>query len=83
MGRHVCDSPYLKEPFNMIISGITNCGKTKYVLDLIEFEYRHYYDYIVIICPTYLWNKTYHRRWIYEDMRVIVIVPSSSSLDKC
>jgi len=67
--------PYLKEPFNMIISRITNRGKTKYVLDLIEFEYRYYYDYVVIICPTYLWNKTYHRRWIYEDMGVIIIDP--------
>jgi len=39
---------FLKEPFNMIISGITNCGKTKFVLDLIELEYCHYYDYVVI-----------------------------------
>jgi len=54
------DGPYLKETFNMIISGITNCGKTKYVLDLLTSEYMHYYDYVVIICPTYLWNKTYH-----------------------
>jgi len=66
---------YLKEPFNMIISGITNCGKTKYILDLIESEYKCVYDFAIIICPTYLWNKTYHRRWIYEDIRVIIIDP--------
>jgi len=59
---------FLKEPFNMIISGITNCGKTKFVLDLLTSEYMRYYDYVVIICPTFLLNKTYHRRWIYEDM---------------
>jgi len=67
----------------MILSGITNCGKTKFVLDLLTSEYMHYYDYVDIICPTFMWNKTYHRRWIYEDMRVIIIDPSSSSLDKC
>jgi len=43
-GQDKLEGPYLKEPFNMIISGITNCGKTKYVLNLIEFEYRYYYD---------------------------------------
>jgi len=67
----------------MIISGITNCGKTKNVPDLIEFEYKCVYNYVVIICPTYMWNKTYHRRWIYEDDNVMMIDPSSSSLDKC
>jgi len=67
----------------MIISRITNCGKTKYVLSLLTSEYLYYYDYVVIICPTYLWNKTYNGRWIYEDMRAIIVDPTSSSLDEC
>jgi len=40
---------FLKVPFNIIISGITNCGKTEFVLDLLTSEYMHYYDYVVII----------------------------------
>jgi hypothetical protein len=54
----------------MLISGITNCGKTHYVLDLIE---KHKFDYIVIYCPTYLVNKTYDRKLIFNNKNVIVM----------
>ena len=55
----------------MLISGITNCGKTHFVLDLIEKEYLHKFDFIIIICPTYMENKTYCRKFIYCDNDVI------------
>jgi hypothetical protein len=66
-----------KPPFNMLISGITNCGKTHYALDLIENWARSFpdqaFDYIVIYCPTYLVNETYDRKFIYDDKDVIVV----------
>jgi hypothetical protein len=69
-----------KPPFNMLISGITNCGKTHYALDLIENWARSIppgstqaFDYIVIYCPTYLVNETYDRKFIYDDKDVIVV----------
>ena len=69
-----------KPPFNMLISGITNCGKTHYALDLIEsiqlgsvIRDCQAFDYIVIYCPTYLVNETYDRKFIYDDKDVIVV----------
>ena len=61
-------------PFNMLISGITGCGKTHMVLDLLEVEYRKKFDYVIIICPTFPSNKTYHRKFILNDVDVFPIV---------
>jgi hypothetical protein len=70
----------LSPPFNMLISGITNCGKTHYVLDLLDpSRVEHYkFDYIVIYCPTFLVNKTYDRNFIYNNNWIIIIDPSLS-----
>ena len=43
------------------------CGKTHLVLDLLEKEYNKHFDYIIIICPTLRWNKTYSKDWIKND----------------
>ncbi len=53
-------------PFNMMIVGMTGCGKTHYLLDMLVKEYFGHFDYIFLICPTYNWNKTY-QEWIYKD----------------
>ena len=67
---------YIKEPHTTIFTGPTKCGKTHLVLDLIEKEYNKHFDYIIIICPTLRYNKTYHSRdWIKNDDRVWFIEP--------
>ena len=39
-------------------------------------EYNKHFDYIIIICPTLQWNKTYHsRKWIKNDDKFWLIVP--------
>ena len=43
----------------MIIVGMTACGKTHYLLNMLEKEYKNHYDYIFIVCPTLEDNKTY------------------------
>ncbi|CAC5385963.1 unnamed protein product [Mytilus coruscus] len=54
-----------KYPHCAIICGQTGCGKTEFVLDLLEKEYCHVFKHIVILCPTIQWNKAYkNREWI-------------------
>jgi GTPase SAR1 family protein len=65
---------YPEPPFNMLISGITGCGKTHFVLDLLQKEYAGKYDHIIIICPTFLYNKTYERTFVLADPDVNPLV---------
>ena len=49
----------------------TYSGKTKWILDLLETEYKNTFKAIVIICPTLFKNKTYlSRLWMYMDDNV-------------
>ena len=61
-----------KIPFNALIVGLTNSGKSRFVVDQIYGPFRGKFDYIVLICPTFAHNKTYLR--IGEnDPRMFVI----------
>ena len=61
-----------KNPFHCIITGPTNCGKTRYVIDQLRGSFRHVFDWIVLICPTYSKNKTY-RGFAKGDKRFVVL----------
>ena len=66
-----------------IICGATGCGKTQFILDLLETEYLNFFTYIVIICPTLERNKTYRRKWLFNDDGVFLIDPKEfGGLDK-
>ena len=70
---------YVKEPHTAIFSGCTSCGKTQRVLDLIEKEYKHHFENIVILCPTVRWNRTYlERSFIWNDDYVFVFEPKGN-----
>jgi hypothetical protein len=51
-----------KYPHCAIICGQTGCGKTEFVLDLLETRYDCVFKYIVILCPTIQLNKAYKNR---------------------
>ena len=69
---------YIKEPHTTIFTGPTSCGKSLFVLDLIEKDCSKHFDYIIIICPTLQWNKTYHSRdWIKNDDKFWLIEPKN------
>ena len=70
-----------KVPFHMIITGPTNCGKTNYLLEQLRGPYRKVFEYIVLICPTYAKNRTYHR-FAWGDKRFFVLSPDSSNSDE-
>jgi len=58
----------------MLITGMTNSGKTHFVLDLLENEYKNKFDHILIVCPTFEYNRTYDRKFVYRDIDVIPII---------
>ena len=61
-----------------IICGATGCGKTEFILDLLETEYRNFFTYIIIICPTLDQNKTYNREWLFNDDGVFLVNPQEN-----
>jgi hypothetical protein len=65
-----------KDPHSAIICGQTGCGKTVFVLELLEGPYREVFNHIVILCPTIRHNKTYQDSpWIWKDPEVYVVDP--------
>lgn len=43
---------------------MTACGKTHYLLKMLQQEYKNHFDYIFVVCPTFKYNKTY-QNWKY------------------
>ncbi len=76
---------FLKQPHNMLISGVTNCGKTHFVLDLLDNEYKDFFDNIVLFCPTFASNKTYQDRECIKSQKFVVLNPDTvkENLDAC
>ena len=65
-----------KYPHSAIICWSMGCGKTVFALDLLESHYKQSFSFIIILCPTVKWNKSYQdRRWIWTDPDVFVIDP--------
>ena len=70
-----------KIPFNALIVGPTNSGKSRFVVDQIYGPFRFKFDYIVLICPTFAHNKTYYR--IGEnDPRMNVVTCEQHDVEK-
>ena len=63
-----------KTPFHCIITGPTNCGKTRFLVDKLRGPFRYVFEYIILICPTYIHNKTYEG-FARGDPRFFVFYP--------
>jgi len=70
-----------KIPFNALIVGPTNSGKSRFVVDQVNGPFRGKFDYIVLICPTFAHNRTYYR--IGEnDPRMNVMICEQHDVEK-
>ena len=65
----------------MIIVGMTACGKTHYLLEMLEKEYKNYFDHIFIVCPTLEDNKTYQQRKYLADPDVYALPVAHDSVE--
>ena len=61
----------MKEPHTALFVAPTGVGKMHLALNLLENEYRHHFDFIVIICPTLAHNSRIIRLLIRLLSRVI------------
>ena len=67
------------EPHTALFIAPTGARKTHLALDLLEKEYKNYFDFIIIICPTLKHNETYKsRKWVWTDPEIILIEPGNS-----
>ena len=74
-------------PFNALIVGATNCGKTSFLVDILSHEFLEAFDYIFLVCPTFTHNKTYDG-FAENDRDFFVIIPQQGTntliiLDDC
>ena len=54
--------------------GVTACGRTEFLLQLLETLYKNHFEFIVILCPSISDNKTYlSRKWILDDKNIFIV----------
>ena len=72
-----------KFPHSAMFVGVTACGKTEFLLQLLETIYKSHFEFIVILCPTILDNKTYlSRKWIFDDKNVFIVCDIEGKLNE-
>ena len=62
-----------KLPFNALIVGPTNSGKTQYLINQLRGPFQGTFDYIVLFRPTFVKNKTYEG-FVDRDPHIFVVV---------
>ena len=60
-------------PFNALIVGPTNSGRTQFLVYQLRGPFKGKFDYIVLISPTFAYNKTLYR-FTERDLRLYVII---------
>ena len=72
-----------KFPHSAMFVGVTACGKTEFLLRLLETVYKDHFEFIVILCPTILDNKMYlSRKWIFDDKNVFIVCDIEGKLNE-
>ena len=67
-------------PFNLLVVGPTNSGKSRFVVEQLWGPFLGKFDYIVLIFPTFADNKTFHRVG-EKDPRMFAVVCKQHEVD--
>ena len=62
-----------KFPHSAMFVGVTACGKTEFLLRLLETVYKSHFEFIVTLCPTSQRIKHLSRKWIFDDKKVFIV----------
>ena len=72
-----------KFPHSDWFIGVTACSKIEFLLQLLETEYKNHFEFIVILYPTILDNKTYlSRKWILDDKNIFILCDVDGKLNE-
>ena len=72
-----------KFPHSAMFIGVTACGKTEFLLRLLENIYKNHFEFIVILCPKILHNKTYlSSKWIFDYKNVFIVCDVEGKLNE-
>ena len=72
-----------KFPHSAMFVGVTACGKTEFLLLLLETLCKNHFEFIVILCPRILDNKTnLSRKWILDDKNVFIVCDVEGKLNE-
>jgi len=71
-----------KIPFNALIVGPQNSGKTKFFVNQLLGPFCGKFDYIVLICPTFALNRTLSRL-AERDLRFYPIICEQHQVENC
>ena len=53
------------------------------ICNLFETEYKQFFKYIIIICPTWRYNQTYlKRKWLFNDPQHVFLVDPKELFSK-
>ena len=72
-----------KFPDSAMFVGVMACCKTEFLLRLLETEYKNHFEFMVILCPTILDNKTYlSGKWILDYKNVFIVRDTEGKLNE-
>ena len=72
-----------KFPHSAMFVGIKACGKTEFLLRLLETIYKNHFELSIILCQTILDNKTYlSRKWTFDDKKVFIMCDVEGKLNE-
>ena len=70
-------------PHSAMFVVVKACGKTEFLLWLLETKYKNHFEFILILCPTILDNKTYlSRKWILDNKNVFIVCDVEGKLNE-
>ena len=69
-------------PFNALIIGPTKSGKTQFLVNQLHGRFKGKFDYIVLTCPTFAYNRTLYR-FGERDPRLYVIICEQHKVEIC
>ena len=72
-----------KFPHSAMFVCVMACSKTEFLLRLLEIVYKNHFEFIIILCPTISYNKTYlSRKWIIDDKNVFTVCDVEGKLNE-